>query len=188
MTDRLPTPEESCDASPMTRVKSLTILFLAGALALAGCKKKEDAASTVGSATKPTDTAAVTPPAAAPATPPAADPATPAAPAGPVGSIKSDEDYIAKSTAALEKMTEIFKSAGTNCDKLADDITKFTAENQSFLKDGQAYGKAHPEAEKKFDETTKEKMTAFATASEPTMNACQGNKKLMEAMTKMAGE
>ena len=169
----------------MTRVKSLTVLFLASALAFAGCKK-EEAPSMAGSASKPADTApaAATPP-AAPATPPAAAPATPA---GPIGSIKSDEDYVAKSTAALDKMTAIFKAVGTNCDKLAEEITKFTAENQAFLKDGQEYGKAHPEAEKKFDEATKDKMTAFAGASEPTMTACQGNAKVMEAMTKMAGQ
>lgn len=170
----------------MTRVKCLTILFLASALAFAGCKKDE-APSMAGSASKPADTApaAATPP-AAPATPPAADPA--AAPAGPVGSIKSDEEYVAKSTAALDKMTEIFKAAGTNCDKLAEEITKFTAENQAFLKDGQAYGKTHPDADKKFEEASKDKMTTFAAASGPTMTACQGNEKVMAAMTKMAGQ
>ena len=49
---------------------------------------------------------------------------------------------------AQEVFVQIFKAVGTNCDKLAEEITKFTAENQAFLKDGQQYGKVHPEAEK----------------------------------------
>jgi len=176
--------------------KSLSILFLATALAFVGCKKKEEAAG-AGSATKPAETAAAAPSAAAPAatTPPATTPATtpaaaptaattPAAPAA--GDIASDDDYIAKSTGALDKLTTVFKADGTDCDKLAGDLSKFADETAGTIKSIKAYEKAHPEVQKKLDEASKGRMTAFQETAGPALTACQSNKKVADAMAKMS--
>jgi hypothetical protein len=167
----------------MTLSKTLSVLFLASSLAAVGCKKKEEAApaptaaAPAAGATKPADTAA------APAAPAAATP--PAAPSG-NAMFASDDDYVAKTSAAMDKMTEVFKGAGTDCDKLAADITKFGDENKAMMVAAEDYSKTHPDAKKKFDDATKTKMTAFEAVANPAMTACKDNKKVAEAMTKLS--
>ena len=86
----------------------------------------------------------------------------------------------------MDKMTEIFKAGGTNCDKIADDLTKFAVDNDGTLNAMQAYEKAHPEVKKKADAVTKDKNTAFEAAAGPAMGACQNNQKLGDALNKIA--
>jgi hypothetical protein len=169
---------------PMTLTKTLSILLLSSSLAFVGCKKKEDAATApaTGSATKPAE---ATPVAAAPAAAPATPPAAPAAGGT---TIASDEEYVAKATAAMDKMIDVFKTAGTDCDKLADGITKFVADNADFIKSSKAYEKTHPDAQKKFDEAGKDKMKSFEEAAGPAMTSCKDNKKVADAMTKMSAD
>jgi len=166
----------------MNLSKTLSVLFVATTLTFVGCKKKEDvAAPAAGSATKPAEPATAATAPATPATPPAA-------PAGATGSIASDEDYVAKASTAMDKMIEIFKAAGTNCDKLADDINKFASDNAEFMKSSKAYEKTHPDVQKKFDDAAKDKMKSFEEAAAPAMGACKDNKKVADAMSKMSGE
>jgi hypothetical protein len=154
-------------------------LFLATSLAAVGCKKKDDpamAAAPAGAAAKPAETApAPTPAAAAPTTPPAGG-----------AEIASDDDYMAKGTVLMEKMTDIFKTGGTNCDKIADDLTRFAADNKATLAAVQAYEKAHPEAKKTAEAATKDKTAAFEAAAGPAIGACRQNQKLGEALNKIA--
>jgi len=162
--------------------KTLSIVLLAASLAAFGCKKKDSAAPASAdppAATKPAEPGSA---AAAPAAP-ATAPAAPAAPAA----IASDDDYIAKASTMIDKMTETVKGAGTNCDKLAEDLTKMAADNEALVKGLGAYEKAHPDAKKKFDAAAKDKETAFETAAGPAMQACQGNKKVGEALDKLSG-
>ena len=173
----------------MTICKTLSILFLASSLAAVGCKKQDAAtAGSAGSAAPATATATGSAKAETPAatTPPPATPA-PAAAAGAV-TFTSDDDYITKASGAMDKVTDIFKNAGTDCDKLAADLTKFGDENKGMVIAAQEYEKAHPDAKKKFDEASKTKMTAFETAAGPAMNACKDSKKVEEAMTKLSSE
>jgi hypothetical protein len=165
----------------MTLEKTLPILLLATSLATFGCKKKDDAATgaaATGSMAKPAETGSAT---GAAMTPPAA-PA--AAPAG-ATTIASDDDYIAKGTAFLDKLTEIFKAGGTNCDKIADDLNKLAAESSATINGLQAYEKAHPDAKKKAEAATKDKTTAFEAAAGPAIGACQKNQKLGDALNKI---
>jgi hypothetical protein len=155
--------------------QNLSILLLATSLAFIGCKKKDNAAAPPAESATPTKSAD---PGAAP---------TPAAPAA-GGTIASDDDYIKGGIVLLDKMTAILKGAGTNCDKLADDITKLASDNDVAIKASQAYEKAHPDAKKKFDEATKDQMKAFETVAEPTLTACKDNKKVGDAFTKLVGE
>jgi len=173
---------------PMNLSKTLSVVFLTASLAFVGCKKKEDAAApAAGSATKPAESATAAAPAATP--PPATPPAAPAASAAPAaGAIVSDDEYIAKSTAAMDKIFDIFKSAGTNCDKLADGISKFAADSADLMKAVKAYQAAHPDVQKKFDDASKDKMKSFNEAAAPAMEACKDSKKVADAMGKMSAE
>jgi len=168
---------------PMTLSRALPILFLATSLAVFGCKKKEEAAmaaAPASGAAKPAETAPAPVPAAAAPTPAAVAPATPPA------EIASEDDYLAKGTMLMEKMTDIFKTGGTNCDKIADDLTRFAADNNTTISAVQAYEKAHPEAKKKAEAATKDKTAAFEAAAGPAIGACQKNQKLGEALNKIA--
>jgi hypothetical protein len=169
----------------MTKSKTLSILFLASALAFVGCKKKEDAAASgsaaMGSA-KPADTA--TTPAAA--TPPATPP--PAASSGGKVTFASDDDFIAKQGAAMDGVIVIFQKAGTDCDKLAADISKFSDDNRATIVAGEEYVKTHPDVKAKFEAASKDKMPAFEAASNTAMTACKDNKKVADAMTKLTAE
>ncbi|HEX2689119.1 MAG TPA: hypothetical protein VHN14_21000 [Kofleriaceae bacterium] len=152
---------------------NFSILLLSTSLALFGCKKKDNAAA------PPTESNAMAKPGA-----PAGAPA-PAAPAG-GATIASDEDYVKTGTAMLDKMVGIFKGAGTNCDKLADDITKMATENDAIIKASEAYEKAHPDAKTKFEAATKDQMKSFEEVAGAAISACKDSKKLQEAMTKLA--
>jgi len=175
----------------MTVTKTLSMLWLASSLALGGCKKKEDAAGTVapgsaaaGSAaplTKPAEPTAAAPAPAAPATPPAATGA-------PAGGIATDEEYVAKATAGMDKVIGVFKAAGANCDKLADDLLKFAADNRATFKATRDYDKAHPEAQAKFNTAAAPKMKDFQEAAGPALTSCKDSKKLAEAMAKLSEE
>jgi hypothetical protein len=166
----------------MSMFKSLSIVILSSSLAFAGCKKKEDAAA-AGAAAKPAETAPAK--AGEPASAKPAEPAA-AAPAAGGATITSDDDYIAKGKASMDKMTEIFKAAGTDCDKLGDELLKFATDNAALIASSKAYEAAHPDAKKKYDEASKDKSAAFETAAGQAMTACQGNKKVGEALTKLA--
>jgi len=179
----------------MTVTKTLSILLLTSSLALVGCKKKDDAAGTVAPGSAAAGSAATEPKpaeptAAAPAAAPAAatPPAAPAPAATPAGGIASDDEYIAKATSGMDKVIGVFKAAGANCDKLADDLVKFAADNRPMIKSTREYEKAHPEAQAKFNAAAEPKMKDFQDAAGPAMSACKDNKKLAEAMTKLSDE
>jgi len=150
--------------------KTLSILVLATTLSFLGCKKKEDAKG-------PTAASGATKPADPGAAPPAAN-----------GMLATDDDYMNQSMAALDRMTAVFKAAGTNCDKLADDLTKFSADNDALFKAIESYKKAHPDVQKKLDAASKDKLAAAEAAAAPAANACKDNQRLADAMAKISGE
>jgi hypothetical protein len=163
-------------------IKTLSALFLVAAL-VGGCGKKTDAPAAADK-DKTAEPAAKTAadPAAKPADPTAAAVAQPAVPAGDV-TIASDDDYMVKAKAMIGKMLDVFKADGTDCDKLAADITTLT--NDSTVKALDAYEKAHADAKKKFDAAMKDQTKAFETAATPAITACAKNQKFMDAVSKL---
>lgn len=136
-------------------------MLLCAVLALAGCSKGSTASTTPGEPQGP----ALTLP------------------------ISSEEDYITKATLAFDRLTAIFKSAntasGTDCDKVAAELSQFIGENEAFLKALHEYETAHPDAQAKLDARAKSNMTAFAAAAEPVAAACKDNKGVQREMAKL---
>jgi len=149
----------------MQYLKTLSIVCLSASLSLAACKKPDGgspaAAGDPPAATKPGDHG------------------------GDGVTIASDDDYVKQASAMLETMTGTIKSAGTDCDKLADGITKMISDNGSKMTTLDAYEKAHPDAKKKFEDVAKDKTKAFEAAAGPGMSACQNNKKVSDAFAKI---
>ena len=121
--------------------------------------------------------------------PGAGDTATPTptatAPAAGGGAITSTDDYVAKGTAMLDKMTAIFAADGTDCDKLAADITKFMADNKGTMDAAKEWEKAHPDDKKAMDKKAEPQEKAFMDKAGPAIDKCKGNKALEEALKGM---
>ena len=160
--------------------KTISTLFLAAALAVVGCGKKNDAPADKVEAAKPV--AAETAPAADKAAPAADKAATPSAPAATGATVASDDEYLQKGTAMLTKLIDTFKADGTDCDKLATDIDAIHSDPQFAALE--TYEKAHADAKKKLDKASKDQTKAFETAATPAMKACQKNQKLMDVLAK----
>jgi hypothetical protein len=170
----------------MKLTTTLSTLVLALGLTTTGCSKKKDAATDkpATEAAKPTEEKPATP-SAAPATgePAKADPAAAAAPAAGAVTFASDDEYIAEGKAMLGKVLEVFKAAGTDCDKLAKGLNEMAADPK--IAATTAYEKDHPEAKKKFMEATQGDMEKFMEVMGPALGACKDHKGVGDAMTKM---
>jgi hypothetical protein len=161
-------------------------VLLATSLAFIGCKKKDSAETPPTESAKAGQPGATPTPAAPAPTPTPAAPATPPAAAG--AAIASDADYVKVGVVLMDKMIDIFKVAGTNCDKLADDLTKLLADSDADFKATLVYEKAHPDAKQKFEAQTKDKTAAFEASAQPGLTACKENKKLAQALSKLSPE
>jgi hypothetical protein len=164
--------------------RRLPLVLLATSLAFIGCKKKDSAATPPAESDKGAQPGATPTPSAPAPTPAPMAPATPPAAAA----IASEADYVKVGVVLMDKMIDIFKAAGTNCDKLADDLTKLLADSDADFKATLVYEKAHPDAKQKFEAQTKDKTAAFEASAQPGLTACKDNKKLAQALTKLAPE
>jgi len=97
----------------------------------------------------------------------------------------SDADYEAKGFAAFDKMMAIFAAAGTDCDKLAADMTTFITENKEMMEAADAYEAAHPDAKKALDAKMQAKMKEGEGKMGAAMEACKDSKALADAMSKL---
>lgn len=99
------------------------------------------------------------------------------------GGVSSDDEYISKGKVQMQKMVDIFKADGKDCDKLAGDMDKLVSSDD--MQAIQAYEKAHPDVKKKADEATKDFQKQFEEAAMPAMQACASNQKLQDVFKKM---
>jgi hypothetical protein len=167
--------------------KTISIAFLAAALALTGCKKKDDGAAKTDDKATPAsaDDKGVSKsdtPAAKSDDKPTAKTDDKAAPAG-ASDIASNDDYVKRGTAMMTKFSGIFKADGTDCDKLGTDLVPLLTDPEVKALD--AYEKAHPEVKKLLDDATKDQMKEMAAIVEPATTKCKDNPKFADAMSKM---
>jgi hypothetical protein len=159
---------------------SILIAMCSALLAFTACKKKEDAGSATGtmSSDKPSAEAKPTDKPMAPAAAPAAAPAGGAAVAD-VG------DYEKRALVMMDKLIGLFSADGSNCDKLAGDLTKALDDNKAEIDAIVAYEKAHPDDKKAVDKKTKAKTDEFMAKATPALDACKNSKPLADALAKM---
>jgi hypothetical protein len=186
------TAQAQYTARLMKTLIKLSAITLALSLGLTGCKKKDEnpapaPTTEAPKSVEPTKTEpAKTEPAPAPAAEPAkTEPAAAPAPAGEV-TFSSTEDYIAKATPVGVKMIEVFKGAGTDCEKLATDLNKFLDENAAFFVAVKAYEKAHPDAKKAYSKAFKPQEKEFEAVATNIMKACMKNQNVMNAIERLS--
>lgn len=148
---------------------------------LVGCKEKQEA--------KPTPPPSV--PAPAPTqkvepAPPSADvkPAVPV-PVTPAGGFNTAADYEAKAFDLLDKLTDVFARAGTNCEKLADGIEVFLDANKAAFASTDAFEAANPAAEDDLEAKMQDKAKTFMTKASASMQACQNHERVKAALAKL---
>jgi len=150
-------------------------------LLLAACKEKQDTKPT------PAPTTAPAPDKQEPAPPPEAAKPAPAEPAAvkPAGGLNTQADYEAKAFELTDKLADVFAAAGTNCDKLADNIERFAADNQQALAGTDAFEQANPTAEDTLEPKLREKARGLMQKMSISMQACQKSERVKAALAKL---
>ena len=106
-----------------------------------------------------------------------------AATGGATVTIADAADYEAKAIAFTEKMMQIFSEGGTNCDKVAADLTTFFgAGGKATAEALAAFEKANPDARTALDTKTKPREAELEAKLGPTMEACRDHEGIKAAM------
>jgi hypothetical protein len=99
--------------------------------------------------------------------------------------INSAADYESKAMGFMDKFIGVFTADGTDCGKLAKDITKLMDDNKALMDNAKAWEKAHPDDKKALDTKMEAKFKDFMDKAGPAMTACKDDKDLQAAMSKM---
>jgi hypothetical protein len=160
--------------------RMLKIALFSATMMVAACKKADPAETKPAEATK-VDPAKPADPAAKPADP--ADPAVkPADPAKPAAAGQNTE-VENKGIAMMQQMGDLFAANAKDCDKLADGIKAFIAQNRPLLDQLAALEKAQSDAEKKaFEARNMSTQEEVMKKMESAVKACGENPKVQAAM------
>ena len=170
--------------------RMLKIALFSATVMVAACKKADPAETKPAEATK-VDPAKPMDPAAKPTDPakpadPAAKPADPAATPAATG---QNSELETKGVAMMQQMGDLFAANASDCDKLADGIKAFIAQNKPLLAQLSALEKAQSDAEKKaFEARNVGTQEAVMKKMEPAMKACAENPKVQAAMKEFPTE
>jgi hypothetical protein len=127
------------------------------------------------------------PAAAATPEPPIAVVAKPTVPiAPPPYLVKDTDDFVRKTTVALNEVIGIFAQGGTDCDVVAAGLTRWGGENRTRFDILTRYAEAHPDAEKALTEHMKDRMNELTKTLVPTMTACGSHKGLQAALAELS--
>jgi hypothetical protein len=124
------------------------------------------------------------PPALPPAEAPKPAEATPRV-VKPAGGIKTAAEYEAKAFDLTDKLTAVFGAAGTNCDKLADNLEIFVDENQAALAGTDAFETANPFAEDDLEPKLQTRAKTLIQKMALSMQACGKNQRVQGALAKL---
>lgn len=148
---------------------------------VAACKEKQEA--------KPTPPAPAPAVEQQPAPTPSAEPPTPTAePARvvkPAGGINTPAEYEAKAFDLTDKLTSAFAAAGTNCDKLADNLEIFIDANKAALASTDAFETANPFAEDDLEPKLQARAKRLIQKMSVSMQACQKHQGVQAALAKL---
>ncbi|HEU4614626.1 MAG TPA: TSUP family transporter [Kofleriaceae bacterium] len=131
-------------------------------------------------ASAPAPTPAHPPPTTAIAPSPAVDDAAPADLA-----ITTAAAYETRATALTDQVLAMFAADGTNCDRLATDLTSFVKQNRGLFARLKAFAEAHPEAEQAFEDKMQAREQEIDAKLAPTLEACKDHEGLAAAIDKL---
>lgn len=126
--------------------------------------------------TRPAETAA----------PPAATPAAQAPAAKPDAgemTLASDDAFIANGEEIVRRLVDIFTNDGQDCEKLATDVTKLSAD--PIWAASTRYEDAHPQVRDRFRQESDAMRQQFAAVAMRAMTACAENQAFADALAKM---
>jgi len=106
--------------------------------------------------------------------------------ATPPYTVKNTEDFVAKTTAAVNELIGIFAQGGKDCDVVAAGITRWGGENRTRFDILTRYSESHPEAQKALTEKMKDRMNELAQTLMPTMTACGSHNGLQNALAELS--
>src|SRR5687768_6169550 len=108
--------------------------------------------------------------------PPVVEAAKPAEPPArvvkPAGGINTPAEYEAKAFDLTDKLTAVFAAAGTNCDKLADNIDIFIDTNKQALASTDEFEAANPFAEDDLEPKLQTRAKTLIQRMSISMQAC----------------
>lgn len=100
--------------------------------------------------------------------------------------VQGDADFVAKASAVLGEMSEIFADGSKDCDLVATRVEEFGARNVTRFGVLTEYGRAHPTAQTKLSEQFKPQTDKLIAMLMPLVTACSGNARLMTSFQKLA--
>jgi hypothetical protein len=119
-----------------------------------------------------------------PAPPPVVPPSQ-AAPIKPAGGFNTTAEYEARAFEMIDKLTDVFATSGTNCDKLAVNIETFLDKNKDALAAADSFEVANPGAEDDLEMKLQDKAKVFMQKVSISMQACQKHEGVKAALAKL---
>ena len=157
----------------MRRVCLIVVLLVA-------CKDKQDTKP----APAPTPAPEVKPPPVQPV-----DITKPTEPTKPVikpaGGINTAAEYEAKAFDLTDKLTAVFAGAGTNCEKLADNLEIFVDTNKAALEATDQFEAVNPSAEDDLDPKLQSRAQVLMQKLSISMQACKNHAGVKAALAKI---
>src|SRR5260221_3128789 len=99
--------------------------------------------------------------------------------AGPV--FATTDEYEAKTTPIMNAIIATFVADGTNCEKLASDLSKLAVDNHDVLLAATAWEHANPAANRVLAWSSRQ----YLEAAVPSINACKEKPAFADAMSKI---
>ena len=155
-------------------------LVLVAFVLVTACKEKQSAKPAPAPEAKTTTT---TPPPQLPAqeTPEDKKAAAPV-PIKPAGGFNTAEDYEKKAFELMDKFSSAFSAAGTDCEKLADNLEVFAHDNRGTFDNTQAFEKENPKAEETLETKMAEKTKQLMLKVKVSMDKCGKHERVMAAL------
>src|SRR5688572_11902353 len=103
-------------------------------------------------------------------------------PIKPAGGFNTAEDYEKKAFELMDKFSSAFSAAGTDCEKLADNLEVFAHDNKGVFDNTQAFEKENPKAEETLEAKMAEKTKQLMLRVKVTMDKCGKHERVMAAL------
>src|SRR5687768_15566950 len=155
-------------------------LVLVAFVLVTACKEKQSAKPAPAPEAK---TQAATPPPALPEQQAGNDkPGAAPVPIKPAGGFNTAEDYEKKAFELMDKLASAFSAAGTDCEKLADNLEVFAHDNKAVVDNTNAFEKENPTAEEALQAKMADRSRQFMLKVKVTLDKCGKHERVRAAL------